>query len=249
LTGLAYCPVCKLHAVKVNDKLGNWNRDLRRHIEQCKLNKGKQVMLSGNQIPFAPHIIEQWLDALFAEAQQVKEDNMYDDIDAPYDILVPDLGFNSAHFDMIFVLPYLTSYKWHITNYLGDFSHIKRVEVRHKITGIRIQFLDAEICDLEMFNYLSMASGANATKYQHWNKKVSNYNTQDTNAGRDIQDNVNQADFEYFRDIIKGGQCWFCEVRFTNKNPTTIDRIDNNLGHSKNNVQLTCSQYNVKRGI
>ncbi|KAA6367716.1 MAG: hypothetical protein EZS28_036757, partial [Streblomastix strix] len=235
LTGLAYCPVCKLHAVKVNDKLGNWNRDLRKHIEQCKLNKGKQVMLSGNQIPFAPHItgnktyeyfwsrqelqnfkptkyyitydfetmeeqinkyfgksvnkdndicnsfqnsalvplsvastiktkkgiktiyfdvrsnnndqnfIEQWIDALFEEAKQVKADNMYDDIDVPYDIPVPVLGFNSAHFDMIFVLPYLTSYKQHITNYLGDFSHIKRVEVHHKITGVRIQFLDAEM--------------------------------------------------------------------------------------------------------
>ncbi|KAA6403233.1 MAG: hypothetical protein EZS28_001248 [Streblomastix strix] len=48
LTGLAYCPICKLHAMKVNNKLGNWNRDLRRHIEQRKQNKGKQVMLSGN---------------------------------------------------------------------------------------------------------------------------------------------------------------------------------------------------------
>ncbi|KAA6383666.1 MAG: hypothetical protein EZS28_020806, partial [Streblomastix strix] len=383
LTGLAYYPVCKLHAVKVNDKLGNWNRDLRRHIEQCKQNK-------------------QWLEALFEEAKQVKADNMYDDIDVPYDIPVPVLGFNSAHFDMIFVLPYLTNYKWHITNYLGDFSHIKRVEVRHKITGVRIQFLDAEMLvtkmkhkefvndfgkksnkrsdnkgifpytafnttnynevlniiepfeqnkffneltqqklsnsdyfdylldqmiiivnqhgqvidtikkfnnrwdylqyyneldtfimiepidnlikmnfnnDLDMFNYLSMTSCANATKYkmccddldlnsryttkddpalkqftpivltqEHWNKKVSNDNTQDTNAGRDIQDNVNQADFEYFRDIIKGGQCWFCEVRFTNKNPSTLDRIDNSLGHSKNNVQLACQWCNVKRG-
>ncbi|KAA6382035.1 MAG: hypothetical protein EZS28_022438 [Streblomastix strix] len=66
---------------------------------------------------------------------------------------------------------------------------------------------------------------------EHWNKKVSNYNTYDTNAGRDIYDNVNQADFEYFRDIIKGGQYWFCEVRFTNKNPPTLDRIDNSHCH------------------
>ncbi|KAA6380309.1 MAG: hypothetical protein EZS28_024163 [Streblomastix strix] len=523
LTGLAYCPICKLHAVKVNDQYGNWDRDLRKHIEQCKQNNGKQVKLSGNQIPFAPHItgnktyeyfwsrqelhkfkptkyyitydfetmeeqinkyfgkatnkptesactpckeqdnavrnsfqnsalvplsvastikskkelksiyfdvrsnvyatsvasnevclsvagekiltqnfIQQWLEALFEEAQQVKQDNMYDDPDVPYDIAVPVLGFNSAHFDMIFVLPYLTSSKWHITNYLGDFSRIKRVEVRHKITGVRIQFLDAELFvtkmklkdfakdfgkksnkrsqnkgifpytafnttnyeevlnisspfeqkeffneltqqnlsnseytdylldqsiiivnkngkvtdtikkfnnrwdylqyyneldtqimiepidnlikmnfnnDLDMFNYLSMASCANGTKYkmccddldlnsryinrddqaliqftpfeltqEHWNKKVANYNMQDTKAGRDTKDNVNQADFEYFRDIIKGGQCWFCEVRFTNKNPPTLDRIDNSLGYSKNNVQLACQWCNVKRG-
>ncbi|KAA6360991.1 MAG: hypothetical protein EZS28_043482, partial [Streblomastix strix] len=38
LTGLAYCPICKLHAIKVNDQHGNWERDLKRHIEQCKQN-------------------------------------------------------------------------------------------------------------------------------------------------------------------------------------------------------------------
>ncbi|KAA6403232.1 MAG: hypothetical protein EZS28_001247 [Streblomastix strix] len=99
------------------------------------------VRFNNNDLNF----IEQWLDALFEEAKQVKADNMYDDIDVPYDIPVPVLGFNSAYFDMIFVLPYLTSLKWHITNYLCDFSPIKRVEVRHKITGVRIQFLDAEM--------------------------------------------------------------------------------------------------------
>ncbi|KAA6373778.1 MAG: hypothetical protein EZS28_030694, partial [Streblomastix strix] len=234
LTGLAYCPICKLHAVKVNDISGHWDRDLKKHIELCKQNNGKQVKLSGNQIPFAPHItgnktyeyfwsrqelqkfkptkyyitydfeimeeqinkyfgkatpllkaspestkddetvrnsfqnsalvplsvastikskkglksiyfdvrsntylsvagekvitqnfIQQRLEAIFEEALQVKADNMYDDPDVPYDIPVPVLGFNSAHFDMIFVLPYLTSSKWHITSYLDDFSHIK----------------------------------------------------------------------------------------------------------------------------
>ncbi|KAA6364523.1 MAG: hypothetical protein EZS28_039949, partial [Streblomastix strix] len=73
---------------------------------------------------------------------------------------------------------------------------------------------------------------------KHWNKKVSSYNMQDTKAGRDIMNNVKEDDFEYFRDIIQRGQCWFCEVRFTNKNPPTLNRIDNSLGHSKNNVQL-----------
>ncbi|KAA6396510.1 MAG: hypothetical protein EZS28_007967 [Streblomastix strix] len=72
---------------------------------------------------------------------------------------------------------------------------------------------------------------------------------QDTKAVRDLETNINQADFEYFRDLIQGGQCWFCEVRFINKNPQTLDRIDNCLGHSKNDVQLACSWCNVKRGI
>ncbi|KAA6362847.1 MAG: hypothetical protein EZS28_041626, partial [Streblomastix strix] len=71
---------------------------------------------------------------------------------------------------------------------------------------------------------------------------------QDTETGRDIKDNVKEDDFEYFRDIVYKGQCWFCEVRFTNKNPPTLDRIDSSLGHSKNNVQLACSWCNVKRG-
>ncbi|KAA6369600.1 MAG: hypothetical protein EZS28_034873 [Streblomastix strix] len=369
------------------------------------------LSVAGEKI-LTQNFIQQWLEALFEEALQINQDNMYDVPDVPYDIAVPVLGFNSAHFDMIFVLPYLTSSKWHITNYLGDFSHIKRVEVRHKITGVKIQFLDAELFvtkmklkdfvkdfgkksnkrsdtngvvsgkaitkgifpyttfnttnyeevlnitepfeqkeffneltqqklsnsdytdylldqliiivnkngkvtdtfkkfnnrwdylqyyneldtqimiepidnlikmnfnnDLDMFNYLSMASCANGTKYkmycddldlnsrytnkddsaliqftpfvltqEHWNKKVANYNMQDTKAGRDIKDNVKEDDFEYFRDIVYKGQCWFCEVRFTNKNPPTLDRIDSSLGHSKNNMQLACSWCNVKRG-
>ncbi|KAA6372242.1 MAG: hypothetical protein EZS28_032232 [Streblomastix strix] len=83
---------------------------------------------------------------------------------------------------------------------------------------------------------------------EHWNKKVASYNMQDTKAGRDTKDNVKESDFQYFRDIVYKGQCWFCEVRFTNKNPPTLDRIDNSLGHSKNNVQLACQWCNVKRG-
>ncbi|KAA6373779.1 MAG: hypothetical protein EZS28_030695, partial [Streblomastix strix] len=83
---------------------------------------------------------------------------------------------------------------------------------------------------------------------EHWSKKVASYNMQDTKAGRDIKDNVKEDNFEYFREMIQGSQCWFCEVRFTNKNPPTLDRIDNNLEHSKSNVQLACSWCNVKRG-
>ncbi|KAA6396295.1 MAG: hypothetical protein EZS28_008180 [Streblomastix strix] len=83
---------------------------------------------------------------------------------------------------------------------------------------------------------------------EHWNKKVANYNMYDTKAGRSIKDNVKEDDFEYFRDIVYKGQCWFCEVRFTNKNPPTLDRIDNSLGYSKNNVQLACQWCKVKRG-
>ncbi|KAA6328010.1 MAG: hypothetical protein EZS28_053765, partial [Streblomastix strix] len=84
-----------------------------------------------------------WLDQVFEEAKQINDDNIYDDPDIPYDIPVPVLGYNSAHFDMIFVLPYLTNSNWRITSYLGDFSHIKRVTVKHKISGVSIQLLDA----------------------------------------------------------------------------------------------------------
>ncbi|KAA6356537.1 MAG: hypothetical protein EZS28_047936, partial [Streblomastix strix] len=87
--------------------------------------------------------IEKWLDQVFEEAKQINDDNIYDDPDIPYDIPVPVLGYNSAHFDMIFVLPYLTNSNWRITSYLGDFSHIKRITVKHKISGVSIQFLDA----------------------------------------------------------------------------------------------------------
>ncbi|KAA6353723.1 MAG: hypothetical protein EZS28_050750, partial [Streblomastix strix] len=89
------------------------------------------------------NFIEKQLEQMFEEAKQLKEDNQYDDPEIPYDISIPVLGYNSAHFDMVFVIRYLTNPLWHITSYLGDFTHIKRVEVKHKITGIILQFLDA----------------------------------------------------------------------------------------------------------
>ncbi|KAA6362323.1 MAG: hypothetical protein EZS28_042150, partial [Streblomastix strix] len=56
LTGCRYCPICKLHGIKIKDKNCHLARDFERHVEKCKLNKGKQVLLSSSQIPFAPHI-------------------------------------------------------------------------------------------------------------------------------------------------------------------------------------------------
>ncbi|KAA6362539.1 MAG: hypothetical protein EZS28_041934, partial [Streblomastix strix] len=89
------------------------------------------------------YFIEKWLEQIFEEAKQLKEDNQYDDPEIPHDISILVLGYNSAHFDMVFVIRYLTNPLWHITSYLGDFSYIKRVEVKHKIIGVTLQFLDA----------------------------------------------------------------------------------------------------------
>ncbi|KAA6372730.1 MAG: hypothetical protein EZS28_031743, partial [Streblomastix strix] len=34
------------------------------------------------------------------------------------------------------------------------------------------------------------------------------------------------------------GSCWFCKARFTNENRPTLDRINNAIGHTKDNVRL-----------
>ncbi|KAA6361309.1 MAG: hypothetical protein EZS28_043164 [Streblomastix strix] len=68
---------------------------------------------------------------------------------------------------------------------------------------------------------------------KHLIKKVVSYNMQDAKTGPAIEDNVKEDDYEYFRDIVYKRQCWFCNVRFTNKNPTTLDRIDNSLSNNK----------------
>ncbi|KAA6368407.1 MAG: hypothetical protein EZS28_036066 [Streblomastix strix] len=97
-----------------------------------------------------------------------------------------------------------------------------------------------------------MASCANGTKYKMCcddldlnsrtlEQESASYNMQDTKAGRDIKYNVKEDDFEYFRDIVYKGQCWFCEVRFTNKNPPTLDRIDNTLCYER----ISISSLNI----
>ncbi|KAA6364323.1 MAG: hypothetical protein EZS28_040150, partial [Streblomastix strix] len=81
--------------------------------------------------------------------------------------------------------------------------------------------------------------------YDYQCRKVGSYNIQDLKAGRDRNYNINESDYEYYKELIKTSSCWFCKAKFTILNQPTLDRIDSSLGHSKDNVRFACQYCNV----
>ncbi|KAA6372693.1 MAG: hypothetical protein EZS28_031780 [Streblomastix strix] len=122
---------------------------------------------------------------------------------------------------------------------------------------------------IDLFSFMSMAACSNAIKYakvyedfdingvypnfkensekfhlteQYWQSKVKGYQQQDKHKKRDTTNNVQDSDFDYFKQLFKVSNCSICGRKFTFDNKPTLDRIDNSKDHSKDNV-LPCCLY------
>jgi hypothetical protein len=89
---------------------------------------------------------------------------------------------------------------------------------------------------------------------QQLERKLSNYKQQDIN--KNIYDSTNIINFEETRKklIESNLLCYYCNkeilvlYEIVRENyQWTLDRIDNSLGHNKNNVLISCLQCNLKR--
>ncbi|KAA6364526.1 MAG: hypothetical protein EZS28_039947 [Streblomastix strix] len=74
----------------------------------------------------------------------------------------------------------------------------------------------------------------------YWNIKVQNYLEQDKKRNRDTSNNIKESDCAFYRKLFLSTGCHICKARFTSKNPPTLDRINNNMGHSADNVKPCC---------
>jgi hypothetical protein len=77
---------------------------------------------------------------------------------------------------------------------------------------------------------------------KYWAYKVKGYNQQDKAAKRGIENNVSEDDYQYFKQLLEHSKCHLCDEGFTYDNKPTLDRINNKLGHSIDNV-LPCCLY------
>ena len=78
----------------------------------------------------------------------------------------------------------------------------------------------------------------------YWRNKVNNYLFQDQRAKRDTSNNVTVNDFNWFMELCLNEHCHLCGASFSNTNKPTLDRINNELSHTKTNVKLACVTCN-----
>ncbi|KAA6387444.1 MAG: hypothetical protein EZS28_017029 [Streblomastix strix] len=67
----------------------------------------------------------------------------------------------------------------------------------------------------------------------YWKYKVEGYRFQDQIKKRDYSNNVSVNDFEYFKQLLESSVCAICGDKFTVSNKPTLDRINNNMPHTK----------------
>ncbi|KAA6369644.1 MAG: hypothetical protein EZS28_034829 [Streblomastix strix] len=138
------------------------------------------------------------------------------------------------------------------------------IMIKPLMTLINLQFK----YKIDMFSFMSMEACSNAIKYvkayedidvngvypkfednsqkfylteNYWQSKVKGYLSQDKHQKRDSTNNVQDSDYNYFKQLFKGSNCSICGCKFTFDNKPTLDKIDNSKGHSKDNVQPCCS--------
>ncbi|KAA6400699.1 MAG: hypothetical protein EZS28_003770 [Streblomastix strix] len=118
----------------------------------------------------------------------------------------------------------------------------------------------------DMMQFISMLACANAIKYalaqsnfkldqdytpkdsyasflltqNYWNIKVQNYLEQDKKRNRDTSNNIKESDCAFYRKLFLSVGCYICKARFKSEIPPTLNRINNDKGHSADNVKLCC---------
>jgi hypothetical protein len=100
----------------------------------------------------------------------------------------------------------------------------------------------------EDFNIDGDYSSTTQTSYilskEEFKFKIESYNEQDKKAKRSITNNITINDFPHFKTLLESSKCYLCNEGFSRSNKPTLDRINNNIGHTKSNVVPCCAYCN-----
>jgi hypothetical protein len=70
--------------------------------------------------------------------------------------------------------------------------------------------------------------------------KAFQYRKQDDDKKRNVKDNISPQEILQFFNKPNNKKCYMCHSRFTENNKPTLDRINNDLPHTINNVEPCC---------
>ena len=85
-------------------------------------------------------------------------------------------------------------------------------------------------------------------------KKIQSYKQQDIKKNKFSKENFIKTDELYEKLVISKLKCYYCKEKtllmYENKREMqqwTLDRLDNSIGHEKNNVVICCLKCNLER--
>ena len=159
-------------------------------------------------------------------------------------------------------------------NHWEYLEYYNRQDTRIMVPAIDFWINTLKPLGINLVNFMSISSFASSLKYalaykdfdinkhypnkpsgkpfkltrEHWAKKVANYKAQDEKKQRDTTDNVNEADYTVVKNWFENSECYICKGRFdyVNYRPT-LDRLNNELGHSLSNCKPCCEFCNCTK--
>jgi hypothetical protein len=85
-------------------------------------------------------------------------------------------------------------------------------------------------------------------------KKIQSYKQQDVKKNKFSKENFIKEEEVYEKLVISKLKCYYCKekalIMYENKREMrqwTLDRLDNSIGHDKNNVVICCLKCNLER--
>ncbi|KAA6382721.1 MAG: hypothetical protein EZS28_021752 [Streblomastix strix] len=79
----------------------------------------------------------------------------------------------------------------------------------------------------------------------YWKNKCYHYKQQYYKAGRETDKNVTAGDCNQYKQLFETSVCSICNAKFTYDNPSSLDRQDNELPHTKANCLPACVSCNI----
>ena len=128
-----------------------------------------------------------------------------------------------------------------------SYNELKKIEIK------RSEIVDNKEEIIQINNiYFNKHSEDDLLKYLK--KKIVGYKQQDIKKNKLDNDNFISLEKVIELLVISKLQCFYCKknikIKYTEKrdyNQWTLDRINNDLGHNKDNVKIACLGCNLKR--
>jgi ribosomal protein L17 len=102
--------------------------------------------------------------------------------------------------------------------------------------------------------YLNETFEGSKTAQKHINKKISSYKQQDVKKNKLSIENFIKQEELLEKLVISKLKCYYCRNKvllfYENKRENTqwtLDRLDNSIGHNKDNVVICCLKCNLER--